>query len=279
MKKGTFIIASALAVGSVVWWSDSEDEDEVVPSAWSGPVPPSVDEGPIEPRRPLSPPVEGVDEPFSLPDPEAPAEMESVRAAALEQALAFGHPRPGEVAFRASVGAFMEHNRQFAEAQAQQEGLSLDEVEDLTAFGFEAQLGQRWSEVEEVLGEPVSEAAREAASTHLHATNRMFKDAMRGLVASGAPAAERQALIDRTRREYWAGYDQITGMNRETFDRLLMGDAGRDFAGQPRPTPAQAAEQMKELPGPEPVRPEEAPPAEPSAEEEEVSTEGDGSGS
>lgn len=268
----------ALAVGAFLWGVSTRFGAE--PTASQGP-PASAGKprpergittpralGPVEPRRPTTPPVPGRDEPFSLPDPEPPEGMDAIRAEAYADALSGGLPGPGEQAFRAAVSAFVRHNRQFAERQASEEGLTVEEVEELTVFGFEAQHGMRWGEVEEVLGEPVSQAAREAASTLLDATNRAFKRRMRGLVDGGAPESERWALIAATQREYWAGYDRITGMDRDLFDALLAGDARRAYPTHQQPTPAQAAQRAPSLPPAKPERPEVEPPLPEVPEEE-----------
>ena len=154
------VALAAAVVGAALWFGSRGGADETERASVQ------VQPAALEPQgpplgRPTEPPVEGRDEPFSLPDPSAPPDMNQIREEALAAARAAGEPRPGEKAFRAAVAAFMAHNRQLADQQAQQEGLTLGEVEELTVFGFEAQSSQRWPDVEGVLGRPVPERSEE----------------------------------------------------------------------------------------------------------------------
>ncbi|MEO0324915.1 MAG: hypothetical protein AAF447_18270 [Myxococcota bacterium] len=205
--------------------------------------------------RPGAPPVKGRDEPFSLPDPTAPLDMNVVRSEAYRAAQAEGEPRPGETAFRAMVSAFMRHNHAFAEQQAEEEGLTVGEVEELTFLGMMAQQSQRWPEVEDVLGAPVEAATREQAEQFLDELNQGFKTEMRELVASGASEGERGRLIRRTQERYREGYFGLTGMSPEGLDDLLAGDGSRAYPPGELPPEEVLAQQPEAQPQPEPVRP------------------------
>ncbi|MEM1415830.1 MAG: hypothetical protein AAGH15_13060 [Myxococcota bacterium] len=219
--------------------------DEVVAEAIEGPPP----------QRPAEAPVMGRDEPSSLPHPTAPLDMSVVRREAYAAARAEGDPRPGEAAFRAMVSAFMRHNRQLAEQQAEAEGLTMDEVEELTFLGLMAQQTQRWPEVEEVVGAPIDADTRIRAEQFLDELNQGFKEEMRGLVASGASERERGRLIRRTQDRYREVYFELTGMNPDHLDDLLAGDGSRAHPPGELPPEEVLAQQPEAQPQPEPERP------------------------
>lgn len=212
--------------------------------------------------RPLEPPVQGRDEPFSLPEPEPPPGLADSRADAYAAARAKGEARPGEAALREVVRLFIEHNRQFADVQAQAEGLSVEEVEELTFFGMMAQQTQRWPDVEDVLENPVDAATRAAAEALLHDANAAFKAEMRRMVQSGATEAERWALIRQTQSDYRKRYFGLTGMTEAQLQTLLAGDPTRAYPGGTLPPPEVIAERQEEIAAEPPPRPPEAPPEE-----------------
>ncbi len=212
-------------------------------------------DGEPAPERPLHAPVPGRDTPSSLPHPTPPPDMSVLRARAYAAAQAEGEPRPGEAAFRAMVGAFMRHNRALAEQQAEAEGLTLDEVEELTFLGLMAQQTQRWPEVEEILGAPVEQATREQAEQFLDELNQGFKEEMRALVQSGAPENVRGQLIRRTQQRYRETYFELTGMDPDRLDDLLAGDLSRAHPPGDLPPEEVLAQQPEAQPQPEPERP------------------------
>ena len=215
------------------------------------------------PVRPTEPPQPGRDVPVPPPEPKPPPDIKQLRVEAYEEAQARGDPRPAETAFRKAVDAFVEHNRQFADAQAQAEGLTVGEVKELTYFGFLAQQTQRWPEVEDILGNPLDEATRAAGEQLLHELNAEFKAAMRALVKSGGTEDERWALIRDVQDRYLEGYLATTGMTPEGLQDLLAGDLRRKYPLSETPGPEVLAEQA-EPPKPPPPRPEEPPSGHPT---------------
>lgn len=212
--------------------------------------------------RPTEPPVPGRDEPFSLPEPEPPPRLGQLRDDAYAAAVEAGTSRPGEAALREAVRVFIEHNRQFADAQAQAEGLTVEEVEELTFFGMMAQQTQRWPDVEDVLERPIDPAVREAAEALFHDANSTFKAEMRRQVQAGATEAERWALIRGAQEEYRQRYFELTGMNEAQLQALLAGDPDRKYPGGTLPPPEVVAERQEEVVTEPPPRPQEAPPPE-----------------
>lgn len=221
------------------------------------------------PERPREAPVLGRDEPFSLPDPSPPPDMAEVKHRALEAARAAEDPHPAETALRTAVKAYVAHNRQFADAQAQAEGLSLQEVEELTYFGFMAQQTQRWPEVEEVLGGALDAETKQAAERLLVGTNQRFKKKMRSLVKEGAPEDQRWDLIRQTQADYKAAYYRLTGMNDSRLNDLLAGDVTRAYPPGEMPPPETLAQQQEAAPEPDKPRPQAPPPPDRVVSEEE----------
>ena len=193
---------------------------------------------------------------MALPEPEPAPDMGKVRSQAYDEAVARGAPHPAEAAFRKAVDVFVEHNRQLADAQAQKEGLSLEEVKELTYFGFLAQQTQRWSEVEEITGTPLDEETRTTGEQLLHELNDEFKTSMRKLVKEGATQDERWALIRDIQARYRKAYFGLTGMNDALLQDLLTGDLGRKYPLSQTPPPNVLAEQQAEPPVEPPPRPE-----------------------
>lgn len=263
------LLAGAVGVlgGLAVFWA-TESSETVDPPGASAAVADRAAPGAAGPTgRPLRPPVQGRDEPFSLPQPEPPPDMNQIRERAYENAVAQKVRHPAEVAFRKATDAFVEHNRQLADAQAQAEGLTLGEVKELTHFGFLAQQSQRWPDVEDVLGHPLDEATRTAAEQMLNEMNVEFKAAMRSLVESGGTENERWQLIHDVQARYREAYFATTGMNEALLQDLLAGDLARKYPMSQTPPPEVLAEQGPPPEEPEP-RPESEPPPAPPPEDE-----------
>lgn len=207
-------------------------------SAPSSPGPaastPDAEPGPVRPR---TPPVQGRDSPPLVDEPTLPPDADALRLAAYQEALAREEPRPGEQAFRAMVSAFMDHNRKLAEQQAAAEGLTVDQVEELTFLGLMAQESQRWPEVEQLLGGPLDPDKRTQAETMLQELDDDFEQSMRDLVAEGGAVEDRWALIRSFEKEYRDRYFELTGMDEDLLDDLLAGDASRKYAPGSTPPP------------------------------------------
>lgn len=216
-------VAAAAVLALVMWPSAS-------PSA-------TRDEGAalLHPDRPRTPPVAGRDTPMRAPMPELPPNSAALSAAAYAKAVEDGDDKPGTRAFRATVDAFVEYNRSFAEAQAKEEGLTVAEVHELTYFGLMVMRTQQWSEIEDLIGRELSQDERDLGADLMSTANREFKDAMRKLVADEAPEDARWQLIRGTQERYLREYYAITGMTPALLDDLLAGDLTR--VGAPIATP------------------------------------------
>ena len=247
MRRGVVGIGLVCALGLLLWGRHRQDAQ-----------PPTRVQSPLlHPVRPVTPPEPGRDVPSPTPHPELPADSGRILSEAYAKAIASGDERPGDKAFRATIDAFMAHNKAFAEAQAAEEGVSLAEVHEFTYFGFLALQTQQWPEVEAVLGHPLSETERAQAEQLMHDTNATFKAEMRKLVAEHASEAARKQLFADTQARYKRAYFAITGMNDELLDDLLAGDPSRP--GAPSATPIPDRLPPPPPPGPSPQRPEHAP--------------------
>ncbi len=231
------LAGGALVVGLalLLWrpWQTPESTDK--PQA-------KPDETLVRPMRPTRPPVPGQDRPARAPSPQEPPGMDKVRAQAYASARSDGHERPGDVAYRATIDAFYTHNRKFAEAQAHAEGITVDEVRELTYFGFMVMDTQRWPEVEDILGRELSGEERRLGEELMHRANSEFKAGMRALVKRNADIDERWKLIRDTQRRYKTEYFALTGMNAGQLDDLLAGDITRTGAPIATPPPADIPE-------------------------------------
>ncbi|MEM9491049.1 MAG: hypothetical protein AAGC55_18010 [Myxococcota bacterium] len=245
----------AIAVVGVVLFATYRlwpDEPEATTRA---PAPKAAAKSPLlNPQRPATPPAPGQRLPRP-PEPQPPPLEPDFLANVYRDAIKAGDDRPGEAAFRANVDAFIEYNAKFAEAQARDEGITVDEVRELTFFGFMAMQTQRWPDVEDLIGRELSEDERMTGEELMHETNREFKQAMRALVADGASEDKRWQLIRTTQAEYRRAYFAITGMNDELLDALLAGDLSRDYAPAATDIPDEIAPNDEPVPEP-PVRPD-----------------------
>lgn len=242
-------VALLAAAAAVFWLWPREPASQ--PSAAAGQ--PSL----LNPERPKEAPVPGRDQPRRVPMPELPPQVSEIQTRVYTEAKAAGDARPGEKAFRATVDAFMTYNRAFAEEQARAEGITVEEVAELTYFGFMALQTQRWGEVEELAGRSFSEEERALGEELMHTANAEFKSAMRKLVADGAPKEARWKLIRDTQERYLREYYALTGMTPALLDDLLAGDITREGAPVATPPP----EHIEPAPAPPRVetRPERTP--------------------
>lgn len=211
------------------------------PARRPAPAPVAAKPAPVRPRLPPRP----TDRSPPPPDePVAPRPTEEMHEEIVERAR--GAARPGITAFRVFSDLYVDHNLDFARRQAEAEGLSLDQVRDLTHFGLLVLATQRVPDVEEMLGKPLTDEQRETLAALMIAANSEFKEKMRALVASGASEADRWNLIRSTQTEYLADFYASTGMTEDLLDDLLAGNMNlpgapintEPPAGAPPPAPA-----------------------------------------
>jgi hypothetical protein len=245
------LLALALIGGLLLWRRSGRPADTPVPTT-ARPLSPL-----LHPVRPEHPPVEGRDVPRPAPDPKLPPDRNQIHSAAYAKAVAAGDERPGDKAFRATIDAFMNYNKAFADAQAAEEGITVAEVHELTYFGFLVLQTQQWPEIESLTGHPLGAKERERAESLMHDLNAEFKAALRKLVADKAPEEARWKLIRDIQERYKREYFALTGMNAELLDDLLAGDPSRP--GAPSATPIPGNLGSAPPPEPRPVRPETPP--------------------
>jgi hypothetical protein len=171
--------------------------------------------------RPSQPPTRESRHP-ARDEPGPPVPTAAMRRTMAEKAR--GAPDPGMVAFRTFSDLYVDANLDFARKQAEREGITVEEVRELTGFGLLVLATQRVTDVEEVLGRPLTEEQRESLSALMTSANRDFKDRMRALVAAGASESERWRLIRDTRARYLSDFYAATGMNQQLLDDLLAGN-------------------------------------------------------
>lgn len=208
------LAVTAVAVGIVTVVVKVLDPDPGPPSR----RPPS----PMEAVRPRQPPGPNDPKPPRPPEPRMPQLSPAEKAQLAEQVR--GKDRPGEAAFRAVSDRYVDENLDLAKRQAQAEGLTLDQVRELTYFGLLVLATQRVPELEAMLGKPLTEAQREALGKLMQTANAGFREAMRGLVARGGSEEERWTLIRSTEASYQAELFRISGLDAERLDDMLAGD-------------------------------------------------------
>jgi len=150
---------------------------------------------------------------------------------------------PGVAAFRVTTDAYVDYNMEDAKAKAAAEGITVDEVRELTYFGHLALRSQQWQDVQEILGVELSAEQKQNARAVLDGANTDFKAQMRELVKNGASEAERWELIRATQENYLKEYFAVTGLDANMLDRLL----GGDFGGRKQAPALVSAEQADNL--------------------------------
>lgn len=171
-------------------------------------------------------PVEAVPDPVAARNalrrevPVAPPSREKAREA-YAAAIAAGEESPGMAAFRADSLAFFEHNIEFAKEKAAREGISLDELRELTHLGLLAMRLRQWNEVERILGRPLPPELREQGDKLIFTSSNELKAAIREHVAAQDPIEARWETIRNTEERFLSEYLSITGLSEEQLDRLL----------------------------------------------------------
>ena len=206
-----------------------------------------------EPVRPTRPPVAGRDRPRpTLDEPGPPIPTDEMREVMADKAR--GAERPGLVAFRTFADLYVDANLDFARRQARSEGITLPEVRELTRLGLLVQTTQRIPDVEEVLGQPLSQEQRDSLAALMTSSNVEFKSAMRQLVADRASEGERWKLIRATEARYLEAFYAATGMNEGQLDDLLAGNMllpGAPINTEPPDGPVSPADPRDDVADPE----------------------------
>jgi hypothetical protein len=158
------------------------------------------------------------------PTPVTPELDVTAASEAYARAVAAGSDAPGAAAFRATTDAYFEYNLELAKQQAAAEGLTLEQVKELTYFGLVVMRARQWGDVEDVLGHELTDDQRAAGDKLVEAAHLDYKETIRASVAAGDDPAARDALIQDTEGRFFAEYYEITGLAAGQFDDLLAGD-------------------------------------------------------
>ena len=207
------MLALGLAVaGGVLWWRTRSDAAASAgPPAAAAERPEarvSVAEGVAERNRRLS------RQPTMLPTHEVGAKIYA-------DAVAAGEPNPGEKAFRADALAFFDHNAELGEEKAAREGVTVDELKELTVLGLVAMHIRRWDSVARLTGRELSAEDRTRGDELVFSASKELKAAIRDHVAKGDPPEARWATIRKLQTSFVDRYKALVKMSAEDYDRLL----------------------------------------------------------
>jgi len=212
----TAVLALGLAVaGGVLWWRARSD---AAPSA-GAPAPRaattdepgarmSVADGVAERNRRLS------RQPAMLPTHELGAKVYA-------DAVAAGEPNPGEKAFRADALAFYDHNAELGDEKAAREGITVDELKELTVLGLVAMHIRRWDAVAQVTGHELTADEQKRGDELVFSASSELKAAVRAHVAKGDSPEARWATIRKLQASFIDRYKALVKISDADYDRLL----------------------------------------------------------
>lgn len=120
-------------------------------------------------------------------------------------------------------------NPALADEKAAAEGITVEELGELTYLGMLAMRLRQWEAVERQLGHELSPALRAEADLLVFASSDELKATIRAQVARGEPEAARWATIRWTEDTFVADYVALVGLDAAGFDALL----GESFAEPP----------------------------------------------
>jgi hypothetical protein len=153
-------------------------------------------------------------------EPEAPPTHE-LGIKAYKQAVEAGEENPGEKGFRADAREFFNYNTKLAEEKAAREGITMEELEELTYMGTLAMHLRRWDAVEQMLGHGLPAETRELGDELIFKASDTMKASIRGQVASGVPVEERWKTIRAQQASFIEKYQALTKLSPEAFDTFL----------------------------------------------------------
>lgn len=176
----------------------------------------------------------------SLPSlPRAPGPPPGL--AAYRSALASGAANPGARAMRADSDLFVELNLEQARQQARKEGITVNEVRELTFFSLVAMRSTQPHVVERVLGRKLKPEELKQLAGLVDKTDADIKATIRAQVDQGESPEQRWAAIQTFEKDYQAQFAKLFGMNDQQFDQLLAPespDAPETAPGVPLPSEA-----------------------------------------
>lgn len=214
------VLVGLAVAGGLLWWRGGDKPaaalpERAMPSERAAPPTRAA-------RQALGPPRDGREarERLRSRAPEAPQTHE-VGAKVYAEAVKAGEKNPGEKAFRADAKAFFEHNADLAQERAEQEGINLDELSELTYMGLLAMHLRRWDEAAQVAGQELSPEDRQRGDELIFSASNDLKAAIRDQVAKGASADARWETIRKQQTSFVEKYQAITRMSPENFDLFL----------------------------------------------------------
>lgn len=219
-RRGSVALTAALALGlavaaGVLWWRTRDDgAARPAPAAGAPAAGPraegrvSVAEGVVERNRRLS------RQPQMLPTHEVGAKIYA-------DAVAAGEPNPGEKAFRADALAFFDHNADLGDEKAAREGITVDELKELTVLGLVAMQIRRWDDVSRLIGRELSADERARGDALVFSASKELKAAIREHVAKGDPPEARWATIRKLQASFVDRYKALVQIDDAGYDRLL----------------------------------------------------------
>jgi hypothetical protein len=204
------------AAGGVLWWRARSDAATGaaapaarVPAAAERPeARGSVADGAAERNRRLS------RQPSRLPTHELGAKVYA-------DAVAAGEPNPGEKAFRADALAFYDHNTELGDEKAAREGVTVDELKELTVLGLVAMHLRRWNAVTQVTGRELTADERARGDELVFSASKELKAAIREHVAKGDSSEARWATIRKLQASFVERYKALVKISDADYDRLL----------------------------------------------------------
>lgn len=223
------ILVGAALLGGALWWRGMADRAAALPTAPSpvAEIAPPAEGAPAGRQPPRRPMREARGEPTShlrpsvgAPEPQTqPTHELGIKAYA--QAVEAGDENPGEKAFRADAREFFNYNAKLAGEKAAREGITLEELEELTYMGTLAMHLRRWDAVEQVLGHELSAEDQALGNDLIFTASNAMKASIRGQVASGASVEERWKTIREQQVSFIGKYRAITKLSPEEYDMLL----------------------------------------------------------
>lgn len=207
--------------GGVLWWRTRQASETVAESA--GAAARSTRPAPDRAARPgATPTADGAAE-RNRRLSRAPASLQSheIGAKVYADAVAAGEKNPGEKAFRADALAYFEYNGDLAEEKAGREGITTDELKELTYLGLLAMHVRRWDEVAQVTRRELTDEQRTKGDELVFSASNALKAAIREQVAKGATAEARWETIRKQEASFLDKYKAIVGISPEDYDRLL----------------------------------------------------------
>jgi hypothetical protein len=155
-----------------------------------------------------------------VPEPEA-LKSHEIGVKVYAEAVKAGEKNPGEKAFRADSKAFFELNAQLAEERAAKEGISVDELDELTYLGLLAMHLRRWDDAAQVAEHEISPEDRQRGDELIFSASNELKAAIREHVKNGDPPEARRATIRKLEASFIEKYQALTKMSPQNFDLFL----------------------------------------------------------